>query len=249
MKRLEGKVALVTGGNSGIGLATVKRFVEEGAVVYFTGRRQKQLDEAAKSIGANAIPVQGDIAKLADLDRLYAKIKQEKGHLDILFANAGTFEFLPIEMVSEAHFDKQFNTNVRGTVFTVQKALPLLKDGASIILNASIAGLKGMAAASVYSATKAAVRSLARTLATDLKSRKIRVNIVSPGPVLTPGFDTLGMTKEQVQGFLDSMTAQIPLGRTGQPVEIANAVLFLASDESSFVNGIELVADGGLSQV
>jgi NAD(P)-dependent dehydrogenase (short-subunit alcohol dehydrogenase family) len=249
MKRLEGKVALVTGGNSGIGLATVKRFVEEGAVVYFTGRRQKELDEAAKAIGSNAIAVQGDIAKLADLDRLYAKIKQEKGHLDILFANAGTFEFLPIEMVSESHFDKQFNTNVRGTVFTVQKALPILKDGASIVLNASIAGLKGMAAASVYSATKAAVRSLARTLATDLKSRKIRVNIVSPGPVLTPGFDTLGMTKEQVQGFLDSMTTQIPLGRTGQPVEIANAVLFLASDESSFVNGIELVADGGLSQV
>ncbi|HTA75856.1 MAG TPA: SDR family oxidoreductase [bacterium] len=249
MKRLEGKVALITGGTSGIGLATAKRFMEEGAYVYVTGRRQKELDEAAKVLGTNGIGVQGDISKLADLDHLYAKIKQEKGRLDILFANAGAFEFLPIAMVSEAHFDKQFNINVRGTVFTVQKSLSLLSDGASVILNASIAGLKGMDAASVYSATKAAVRSLARTLASDLKARKIRVNAISPGPVLTPGFDTLGMTKEQIQGFLDHMASQIPLGRTGQPEEIANAVLFLASSESSFVNGIDLVADGGLSQV
>jgi NAD(P)-dependent dehydrogenase (short-subunit alcohol dehydrogenase family) len=249
MKKLEGKVAVITGGTSGIGLATAERFVQEGAYVYITGRRQKELEEAVKKIGSNVTGVQGDVSKLADLDRLYSKIKEEKGHLDILFANAGAFEFAPITMVTEESFDKQFGINVRGLLFTVQKALPILRDGASIVLNASIVANIGMANASVYSATKAAVRSLSRTLATDLKERQIRVNTVSPGPVLTPGFDTLGMTKEQVQGFLDNMASQIPLGRVGKPEEIASAVLFLGSSESSFVNGIDLVADGGLSQV
>jgi NAD(P)-dependent dehydrogenase (short-subunit alcohol dehydrogenase family) len=249
MGKLEGKVALVTGGNSGIGLATVERFVQEGAFVYFTGRRQKELDTVAKRLGSNVEGVQGDVSKLADLDRLFGKIEAEKGRLDVIFANAGVFEFIPIGMVSEEHFENHFNINVRGLLFTVKKALPLLSDGAAIVLTASIAGFKGMENSSVYSATKAAVRSLSRTLASDLKDKKIRVNTVSPGPVMTPGFANMGLTKEQLEGFMDHMAKQIPLGRTGRPEEIANAVLFLASDESSFVNGIELVADGGLSQV
>ncbi|MGA7934997.1 MAG: SDR family oxidoreductase [Kovacikia sp.] len=249
MNKLEGKVALVTGGTSGIGLATAKQFVAEGADVFITGRRQPELDAAVKAIGKNVTGVQSDASKLADLDRLFATIKQEKGHLDILFANAGGGEIAPLGAITEAHFDKAFNTNVKGVLFTVQKALPLLPDGASIILNASIVSIKGTPAFSVYSATKAAVRSFARNWILDLKERKIRVNAISPGVVPTPGYDHLGLSDEQLKEFVDSQAVTIPLGRVGTPDEIAKAVVFLASDDSSFVNGIELFVDGGMAQI
>ncbi|MEG4997780.1 SDR family oxidoreductase [Microcoleus sp. B4-D4] len=249
MKKLEGKVALVTGGTSGIGLATAKRFVAEGAYVFITGRRQTELDAAVKEIGEKVTGVQSDVSNLADLDRLFATIEQEQGRLDVLFANAGGGELAPLGSITEEHFDKTFNTNVKGLLFTVQKALPLLLEGASIILNASTTSTVGTPAFSVYSATKAAVRSFARNWILDLKERQIRVNAISPGVVPTPGYDRLGLSEEQVQEFIDSQASAIPLGRVGTPDEIAKAVVFLACDDSSFVNGIELFVDGGMAQI
>ncbi len=249
-KTLEGKVAVITGGNSGMGLATAKRFVAEGASVVITGRRQAQLDSAVREIGSSkAMGVQGDVANMQDLDRLYATIKSEHGHIDILFANAGLSNVTLFGQVTEENFDLHFNVNVKGLFFTVQKALPLMKDGGSIILNASIASSKGMQAMSVYSATKAAVRSFARTWTVDLKERKIRVNAVSPGPIATPIFGKMGLTAEQQQQFGAQIVEQMPMGRIGNPDEIASAVLFLASSESSFVTGIELTVDGGTAQI
>ena len=248
MKKLEGKVALVTGGTSGIGLATAKRFVAEGAYVFITGRRQTELDAAVKEIGENVTGVQSDVSNLADLDRLFATIEQEQGHLDVVFANAGVAEFAPLGAITEEHFDKTFNTNVKGLLFTVQKALPLLPQGASIILNASMNSTVATPAFSVYCATKAAVRSFARNWILDLKERKIRVNAISPGIVPTPAYKVLG-SDEQVQEFLDSEASATPLGRVGTPDEIAKAVVFLACDDSSFVNGIELFVDGGMAQI
>jgi NAD(P)-dependent dehydrogenase (short-subunit alcohol dehydrogenase family) len=248
-QKLTDKIALVTGGTSGIGLATAKRFAAEGAFVFITGRRQAELDAAAKELGGNAAAVRSDVANLADLDRLFDTIKQKKGRLDVLFANAGGGSFAPLGQITEEHFDKTFNTNVRGLLFTVQKALPLMPPGSSIILNASTTSIKGTPAFSVYSATKAAVRSFARNWTLDLKEHKIRVNAISPGVVPTPGYYVTGLTKEQVQGFVDSMVPAIPLGRVGTTDEIAKAVVFLASDDSSFVNGIELFVDGGMAQI
>lgn len=249
-KRLDGKVAVITGGNSGIGLATAQRFVMEGAYVFITGRRQAELDTAVSLIGNNVTAVQGDVSKLADLDRLYATVKQKKGRIDIVFANAGGGGFAALGTITEEDFDKTFGTNVKGVLFTVQKALPLLVNGGSIILNASIASVKGMAAFSVYSATKAAVRSFARTWAVDLKERKIRVNTLSPGLVPTPGYRNIGIDDdEKLKAMLAGAVTGIPLGRAGTTDEVAKAVLFLASDESSYVNGIELFVDGGLAQI
>ncbi len=247
--RLEGKVAVVTGGNSGIGLATAKRFVAEGAYVFITGRRQAQLDAAVKEIGNNVSGVRGDVANLGDLNRLYAAVKEKKGRIDILFANAGTAEFAPLGEITEEHFDRTFNTNVKGLLFTVQKALPLIPDGASIILNASIVASTGNPAFSVYSATKAAVRSFARTWILDLKERKIRVNAISPGPIDTPGLDGLAQTEGVGEQLKASLVASVPLGRVGTPDEIARAAVFLASDDSSFVTGTELFVDGGAAQI
>jgi NAD(P)-dependent dehydrogenase (short-subunit alcohol dehydrogenase family) len=249
MKKLEGKVALVTGGNSGIGLATAKHFVAEGAYVFITGRRQAELDAAVNAIGENIRGVQSDVSNLADLDYLFATIKQEQGHLDVVFANAGVGEIAPLGSIAEEHFDKTFNINVKGLLFTVQKALPLLPKNASIILNASTTSIKGTPAFSVYSATKAAVRSFARNWILDLKERQIRVNVISPGVVPTPGYSLLGLNDKQMQEFVDSQAVAIPLGRVGTPDEIAKAVVFLASDDSSFVNGIELFVDGGMAQI
>jgi NAD(P)-dependent dehydrogenase (short-subunit alcohol dehydrogenase family) len=248
-KRLAGKIALVTGGNSGIGLATTQLFATEGAHVFITGRRQDQLDAAVKQIGVNVTAVQGDVANLADLDRLYKTVNQQQGRIDVLFANAGGGEFGPLGSITEEQFDKMFSINVKGLLFTVQKALPLLPDGASIILNASIAGSKGMEAFSVYSATKAAVRSFARTWTTDLKQRRIRVNAISPGPIDTPAVGRLASTEDQAQQLKAYLVAAVPLGRMGSPDEVAKAALFLASDDSSYVTGIELFVDGGMAQI
>jgi len=247
--KLDGKVAVVTGGNSGIGLATALRFAAEGAYVFITGRRQAELDAAVKQIGKNATAVQGDVSNLADLDRLFAAVKQQKGRIDVLFANAGLGEFAPLGAITEAHFDKTFDVNVKGVLFTVQKALPLMGEGASVILNASIAGSKAVPAFSVYCATKAALRSFARTWTLDLKDRKIRVNVVSPGPIQTPGLDSLGTNEQERKQFKAGMAASVPLGRLGSSDEIAKAAVFLASDDSSFVAGIELFVDGGAAQV
>ena len=245
MKKLEGKVAVITGGNSGIGLATAKRFVEEGAYVFITGRRQSELDEAVKQIGDNIAGVQGNVSNLADLDRLYDTVKQKKGRLDSLFANAGVAEFASLGDITEAHFDKTFNINVKGLLFTVQKALPLIQDRGSIILNASIAASKGIEASSIYNATKAAIRSFARSWTVDLKHRKIRVNAISPGPIDTPSLRNLVKT----DGLLEQIKAMVPLGRMGSPDEVAKAVSFLASDDSSYITGIELFVDGGMAQI
>ena len=250
MGKLEGKTVVITGGSSGIGLATAKRFVDEGAYVFITGRRQGELETAVGLIGKNVTAVQSDVSKMADLDKLYATVKKQKGKLDIVFANAGTGSFAPLGQISEEHFDKQFGVNVKGLLFTVQKALPLLQEGASIVLNASIVSATGSPAFSVYSATKAAVRSFARTWSVDLKQRKVRVNAISPGIIPTPGYNTsLGMTQEEVDRYVQSSLGDIPLGRAGTADEIAKAVLFLASDESSYVTGIELFVDGGLAQI
>lgn len=250
MGKLSGKVALVTGGNSGIGLATAQRFVNEGAYVYITGRRQASLDEAVKIIGSNVTAVQGDVSKLEDLDRLFAQIKAEKGTLDIVFANAGGGEFVTLDKYTEEHFDKTFNINVKGLVFTVQKALPLLPDGAAVILNASIVSMKGFPAFGVYNATKAAVRSFARTWTNELKDRKIRVNVVSPGPIRTPAIAAINNNDAAAQeAFEKGITAGVPLGRMGESDEIAKAVVFLASDDSSYVAGVELFVDGGFVAV
>jgi NAD(P)-dependent dehydrogenase (short-subunit alcohol dehydrogenase family) len=250
MRKLDGKVAVITGGNSGIGLATAQRFVKEGAYVFITGRRQPELDAAAKLIGKNVTAVQGDVANLADLDRLYSIVKKEKGALDIVFANAGFGEFAPLGTITEQHFDKTFDVNVKGLLFTVQKALPLLKDGGNIILNASIVSVKGMPALSVYSATKAAVRSFARGWSVDLKDRKIRVNVVSPGVVPSPAYkNSLGLNDQQIDDFVAGAIPNIPLGRVGELDEVAKIAVFLASDDSSFVNAIELFVDGGHAQI
>ena len=249
MAKLAGKVALVTGGNSGMGLVTAKLFAAEGAKVVITGRRRKDLDDAAKSIGPSALAVQGDVSNLADLDRLYAVIREKFGRLDVLFANAGIGELAPFGEVSEDQFDRQFDINVRGLFFTVQKALPLLSDGASIVLNSSIAGYTGMEGLSVYSATKAAVRSFARTWTNDLKARKIRVNSLSPGPIETPIFGKMGLSPEQAAGFKQTLPTMVPLGRIGSSEEIATTALFLASSDSSFITGIDLTVDGGMAQV
>ena len=249
-KKLAGKVALVTGGSSGIGLATAQLYAAEGATVFITGRRREELDAAVKLIGPQAVGVQGDVAKLADLDKLFDIIKTKAGKLDIVFANAGSGEFVKLGDITEAHFDKYFGINVKGVLFTVQKALPLMPDGAAIVLNASIVATKGLPAFSVYSATKAAVRNFARSFSVDLKDRHIRVNVVSPGVVVTPAYKKeLGMTEEQIKGFVDQAVANIPLGRTGTPEEIAKAVLFLSSDDSSWITGIELFVDGGMAQI
>jgi NAD(P)-dependent dehydrogenase (short-subunit alcohol dehydrogenase family) len=249
MGKLDGKIALVTGGSSGIGLATAKQFVREGAYVFITGRREAELDAAAKEIGRNITGIRGDVLNLADLDRLFDQIKHEKGKLDIVFANAGVARYAALGAITEEFFDSIFDTNVKGLLFTVQKALPLLPDGASIILNASMVGSKGLPAYSVYSATKAAVRSFARTWTTDLKERRIRVNAVSPGSINTPGARDLlassGVGEKRKQMIAES----VPVGRFGTPDEAAKAVVFLASDDSSYVTGIELFVDGGFAQV
>jgi len=247
--RLAGKVAVVTGGSSGIGLATAQRFVAEGAHVFITGRRKKELEAAAAEIGSNSTAVFGDVANLADLDRLYEAVRKQKGRLDVLFANAGMGEHVPLGEITEEHFDRTFDANVKGLLFTVQKALPLMPDGGSIILNASVAGGKGISAFSVYSASKAAVRSFARSWTTDLKARRIRVNAISPGPIETPIFGTIFSTKQAMEEFKAQMSAQVPLGRMGAPEEIASAALFLATDESSYITGTELFVDGGMAQV
>ena len=243
MGKLEGKVAVITAATSGMALATAKLFVQEGAYVFITGRRQDALDAAVKAIGRNVTGVQGDASNLDDLDRLYDTVKKEKGHIDILFASAGRGEFIPIGQITEQHFDDTFNLNVRGTLFTVQKALPLFTDGGSIFMNASIASIKGFPALGVYAASKAAVRSFARTWANDLKDRKIRVNVISPGTIDTPALAPFGDAAKE--GF----KSLIPRGEIGRPEEIATAALFLASSDSSFVNGIELFVDGGVAQI
>jgi NAD(P)-dependent dehydrogenase (short-subunit alcohol dehydrogenase family) len=253
INRLTGKVAVVTGGTSGIGLATAKAFASEGAFVYITGRRQPELDAAVAAIGPNAAGIRADSSKLGDLDRLYREIDSRHGRIDVLFANAGGGGMLPLGSITEEHFDDTFDRNVKGVVFTVQKALPLLdraKAGASVILTGSTAGSVGTANFSVYSASKAAVRNLVRSWVQDLKGRAIRVNTLSPGPIHTPGLvDLAGPDKAQQQGLLDYLTSQIPMGRMGQPDDIAKAALFLASDDSAFVTGIELFVDGGIAQV
>src|SRR3979490_510880 len=249
MGKLEGKIALITGGTSGIGIATAKAFVNEGANVFITGRRKTELAAAVKEIGRNMTGVQGDVSNLGYLDRLFAQIKREKGKLDIVFANAGIAKFAPLGTITEELYDSIFDINVKGLLFTVQKALPLMPDGASIILNASIVASKGLAMNSVYSATKAAVRSFARTWTTDLKARRIRVNAVSPGSIDTPGLGDLLASSPAGDQRVQMISNSVPLGRLGTPDEIAKAVVFLASDDSSYVTGIELFVDGGVAQV
>jgi NAD(P)-dependent dehydrogenase (short-subunit alcohol dehydrogenase family) len=249
MGKLDGKTALVTGGNSGIGLATAKRFVHEGAYVFITGRRDPELTAAVKEIGRNVTGVRGDVSNLDDLDRLFAQIKRGKGTLDVVFANAGVAKYAPFGAITEELYDSIFDINVKGLLFTVQKALPLMSDGGSIILNASIVASKGLASNSVYSATKAAVRSFARTWTTDLKAPRIRVNAVSPGSIDTPGLSDLLASSETGQQRRATISSMVPLGRFGTPDEIAKAVVFLASDDSSYVTGTELFVDGGFAQV
>jgi NAD(P)-dependent dehydrogenase (short-subunit alcohol dehydrogenase family) len=249
MGKLDGKIALITGGTSGIGLATAKRFVSEGAYVFVTGRRKAELAAAVQEIGSKVTGVPGDVANLADLDRLFAQIKREKDRLDIVFANAGIAKYAPLGKVTEDLYDSMFDINVKGLLFTVQQALPLVPDGGAIILNASIVASKGLAANSVYSATKAAVRSFARTWTTDLKDRRIRVNAVSPGSIDTPGLSGLLASSETGQQRLKMISDSVPLGRLGTPDEIAKAVVFLASDDSSYITGTELFVDGGFAQV
>jgi len=249
MGKLEGRIALITGGNSGIGLATAKQFVTEGAYVFVTGRRDPELAAAVREIGRHVTGVRGDVSNHGDLDRLFAQIKREKGKLDIVFANAGVAKYAPFGQITEEHYDSIFSINVKGLLFTVQKALPLMPDGASIILNASIVASKGFSSNSVYSATKAAVRSFARTWTTDLKDRRIRVNAVSPGPIDTPGLNDLVASTGAGEQRLKMLSNIAPLGRLGTPDEIAKAVVFLASDDSSYITGTELFVDGGFAQV
>ncbi|MDB5765430.1 MAG: short chain dehydrogenase family protein [Collimonas fungivorans] len=247
--KLAGKIAVITGGNSGIGLATAKRFVEEGAHVVITGRRQKELAEAAAFIGENVMTVESDVSNLNDLDRLYAVVKEKHGHIDILFANAGGGTIAPLATATESHFDKIFDVNVKGLFFTVQKALPLFKDGGSIILTSSNANVLGVPAFTAYAASKAAVRSFARGWTMELKDRKIRVNSMSPGPIETQALEKAGLTAEQAEQAAAQFASQVPLGRRGTPEEIASVVAFLASDESSYITGVDLAVDGGMAQV
>jgi NAD(P)-dependent dehydrogenase (short-subunit alcohol dehydrogenase family) len=250
MHRLKGKIALITGGTSGLGLATAKLFVAEGAQVFVTGRRKPELDQAVAEIGKNTTGIQGDISKLADLDRLFDTIQKKTSRIDILFANAGVGDFAPLGQITEAHFDKTFGVNVKGTLFTVQTALPLMPDGSVIVINSSMVSIKGVPAFGVYAASKAALRSFARTWAVDLKPRHIRVNVVSPGTIITPGYkNELRLTDDQLEQMKVMTAVSTPLGRTGTPDEVAKAVLFLASDDSSYVNGAELFVDGGAAQI
>ncbi len=249
MKRLEGKVAVVTGGNSGIGLATAKRLQEEGARVAIAGRSKKTLDEAVKTIGNGVVAIQTDVAKLADIDKLYAEISKKLGKIDVLFVNAGVAKFAPFAETSERVYDENFDINIKGAYFTIQKAIPHLNDGASIILNTSVAGIKGTAGTSAYSATKAALRSLARTTAAELAGRGIRVNAVAPGPIVTPIFGRTGLPQEAIDAFITNVGGSVPMKRLGQPEEVAGAVAFLASSDSSYITGEELHVDGGMGQI
>ena len=249
MNRLEGKVAVVTGGNSGIGLATAKRFQKEGAKVAISGRSRKTLDEAVRAIGNGVVAVQADVAKLTDLDKLYAEVSEKLGKIDVLFVNAGVAKFAPLGETSESVYDEQFDINIKGAYFTIKKALPLLNDGASIILNTSVAASTGTPRTSAYSATKAALRSLARTAAAELAERGIRVNAVAPGPIVTPIFGKTGLPKEAFDAFAQEITAKVPMKRFGQPEEVAGAVAFLASQDASYITGVEINVDGGLGQI
>jgi NAD(P)-dependent dehydrogenase (short-subunit alcohol dehydrogenase family) len=249
MGKLENKVAVITGGNSGIGLATAEEFVAQGAHVFITGRRQKELDEAAAKIGRNVTAVQGDVSNLGDLDRLYAQVKREKGRVDIVFANAGFGKPAAISDITEEHYDEIFNVNLRGLLFTVQKALRLMPDGGIVLLCGSNASQVGFPGFSAYSATKAAIRSFARTWTMDLKERQIRVNVISPGPIETPIFDKTGLPAEVVTQLKDEIISKVPAGEIGRPLDIAKAAVFLASDDSRFIRGIELFVDGGMVSV
>jgi NAD(P)-dependent dehydrogenase (short-subunit alcohol dehydrogenase family) len=249
MKRFEGKSAVITGGNSGIGLATAKQFHDEGAKVAISGRDQKTLDAAVKTIGPDTLAVKADVAKLAELDRFFAQVSAKFGKIDALFANAGIAKFAPAAASSEQLFDETFDINVKGLFFTLQKALPLLNDNAGIVLNASVVSTKGSPATSIYSASKAAVRSLARTFAAELLDRGIRVNVVSPGPIYTPILEKGGMPQAGVDAFVDMVTTRVPMKRLGTPEEVAHAVLFLASSEASYITGVDLNVDGGFGQI
>lgn len=249
LNRLEGKVAVITGGNSGIGLAAAKRLKDEGARVAISGRSKKTLDEAAKSLGKDALAVQADVTKLGEIDKLFAAVSEKFGKIDVLFVNAGVAKFVPLNAVTEEHFDEIFDIDAKGAYFTIQKALPFLNDGASIILNTSVAGQKGLANGTVYSATKAALRSFARSVAAELVGRNIRVNAVAPGPIETPIFGRTGLSKEQTDEFAKSIVSMVPMKRLGQPEEVAGVVAFLASPDASYITGVEINVDGGMGQL
>ncbi len=249
MKRLEGKIAVITGGNSGIGLATAKRFLEEGARVAISGRNQKTLEEAVKSLGDGVLAVQADAAKLDDIEKFLGAATKKFGKIDILFVNAGVAKFAPLADTAEAVFDEQFDINIKGAYFTIQKALPHLNDGASIIFNTSVAGSTGTPATSAYSATKAALRSLTRTAAAELTERNIRVNAVAPGPIITPIFGRTGLPQQVIEDWAKDLQGKVPMKRFGQPEEVAGVVAFLASSDASYITGVEINVDGGLGQI
>ena len=249
MGRLDGKVAVVTGGNSGIGLATAKRLQQEGAKVAISGRSKETLDEAVRTIGNGVVALQADVAQVAEVDKLYAEVSRKLGKIDVLFVNAGVAKFAPLAETSESIYDEQFDINIKGAYFTIQKALPFLNDGASIILNTSVVDSKGNAGTSAYSATKAALRSLARTAAAELVGRGIRVNAVAPGPIVTPILGRTGLSKEAVDDFAKGVVERIPMKRFGQPEEVAATVAFLASQDASYITGVEINVDGGYGQI
>ena len=249
MKRLEGKIAVVTGGNSGIGLATAKRFLEEGARVAISGRNQKTLDEAVQTLGKEVLAIKADTAKLDEIEKFLTTVNRKFGKIDVLFINAGVAKFAPLTETPEALFDEQFDINIKGAYFTIQKAVSHLNDGASIILNTSVAGQTGTPGTSAYSATKAALRSLARTAAAELSDRGIRVNTVAPGPIVTPIFGRTGLPQQVIDDWAKDLLGKVPMKRFGQPEEVAGAVAFLASSDSSYVTGVEINVDGGLGQL